>query len=107
LCGEKLNEFGPVERARRRCLRDFVQRKKGAECPGAKIDKEAGLARHYGYWITVGFQGSIALFSLGLVSGRRLARNLDFVLLLRMPRRSTAMQEWAGLHNRNAQNGQG
>ena len=36
---------------------DFVQRQKGTERPGTKIEKETALARHCGYWITIGFQG--------------------------------------------------
>ena len=67
--GEKLNEFRPVWRAWRRCLRDFVQRQKSTECSGTKIEKEAGLARHHGYWITVGFQGFGHFFLVGI--GRR------------------------------------
>jgi hypothetical protein len=47
-------------------LRDFVQRQEGAKCSGAKIEKKAGLARHFGYWITVGFQGFGHFFLVGI-----------------------------------------
>ena len=59
LFGHEMNELCPVRWARRRCLRDFVRRQKGTERPGAKVEKEAALARHYGYWITIGFQGFV------------------------------------------------
>jgi hypothetical protein len=79
------------------CLRDLVQRQNGTKCPGTKVEKEAALTRHYGYWITISFQGFVHSWLIWL--GRRWKRrhHSEIVALLRMPRRARAMQDWAGM----------
>jgi len=59
LFGQEMDELRPVRGSRRRCLRDFIQGQKGTERAGTKVEKEAALARHESYWITIGFQGFV------------------------------------------------
>jgi hypothetical protein len=75
-------------------LRDFVQRQKGTERTGAKVEKEAALARHYGDWITIGFQGFVHSWLLVGLEMIGLARKSRCLAQLRMPRRGGAMQDW-------------
>lgn len=70
--GHEVDKLCPVRGARRRCLRDLVQRQKGTEPPGTKVEKEPALTRHYGYGITIGFQGFVHSWLVGL--GRRWIR---------------------------------
>jgi len=94
LFGQEVDKLCPMRGARRRCLRDLVQRQKGTKYPGTKVEKEPALTRHYGYGITIGFQGFVhSWFVVGLeVIG--LARKSRCFAMLRMPRRPGAMQEW-------------
>lgn len=59
LFGHEMDELWPVRWAGRRRLRDFVQWQEGTERSGTKVEKEAALARHFGHWITIGFQGFV------------------------------------------------
>lgn len=59
LLGEQVDKLGPVRGAWRLGSTNLIQRQKGAERPGTKIEKESALARHYGHWITIGFQGFV------------------------------------------------
>lgn len=57
--GEEANQLRPVGGEGRASLIRVIRGEKCAECPGTKVEKEAALTRHYGYWKTIGFQGFV------------------------------------------------
>ena len=69
--GEKAGELRPVGGEGWASLLEVIRGEKCAECPGTKVEEEPALAGHYGYWITISFQGFVHSWLVGL-GGRRI-----------------------------------
>lgn len=71
--GEKAGELRPVGGEGWASLLEVIRGEKCAECPGTKVEEEPALAGHYGYWITISFQGFVHSW---LVVGREVDSHL-------------------------------